>query len=803
MKKSKPAIPGTEPPPQRRFQKLSDLWLLWQEAEKSRPVGTWDAIMKAWERLPLRDCEDGSPMPSFGTLHYKVRKQQSSYVDYATERNQWASIETHEGMEEGLSGQWSKIISDAFQRFCINLWDDRVSVIMLAVRDMLLFRNGVLHWEDESSVVPVSADVYHFCPCPDADAKPDKMDVVFIRKSFKAVELYDAAKHDESAERGWQRSSVTKLLNHLCSSGGRDPDADSIWTKFAEGKINQPSMDTRIDVVFALVSEYRDGQNNLSVYIFPAREGSYPTTRSDKNFSEAADRMGFLFWKPRAIECQSRRFAILSSSPARKYWEGKSFAELIYGVSKTYDIVMNRILQSVEDNMRVYLESASQEEFDKLRRMRHRQYNLLKPSIKIAQQQIKRPVQEAAQVLRTLILDQNDGIGSYSIGELSQTSQPKTAKQSEIDFNESLKVSSAELKMFNASNTPFMRELYRRFTTQEEPVNAPEDSQQMKLWDGFKRFKRFLKHHNVPDAAWKYRNVTVNSIMSLGSGSPSARLQSARLTMEALATPAASPGERLAQRDMIAAAQGIENVDAYIPRDADFAVPEDSLIGLENESLSDPGAKPTNIPVHAQHLHFRHIPSHIQDAVASLQAAQGLLQNLGQFPPSDHGVYLKTIQDISIGIDNKLSHAQAHVKAASRTTDKRKQATLKQFAFQIQQVNRQQDMLDKTLMQMMEARAAEQQPQQEPPEIQHKRTMNALIEEHEARMMAMDYQKAEAKGEQLRNNSAANTEHKQQLENLKTVESIKRDTMKAAADIRISAAKEAAKPAKPPPKPQK
>ena len=157
-----------------------------------------------------------------------------------------------------------------------------------------------------------------------------------------------------------------------------------------------------------------------------------------------------------------------------------------------------------------------------------------------------------------------------------------------------------------------------------------------------------------------------------------------------------------------------------------------------------------------------------------------LFQGIPQLNPQDTGVYLKTVQDILIGIDHKLSHAIAHEQMAARVKGANPQAAkpilaqLKQLAQQRQQINKAKDDLEKQVANMQQGRmkqAQQQQPQVDP-EIAHRQTLYKMEEEHQANMDKMALDRNQQKADQLRQNSAENAEHKRNLETLKTAQDL-------------------------------
>lgn len=765
-----------------RFSKASDLKERYGRSRAARgSMASWQNILRQYERFPYKDHQ-GNPKSNFGQLRYKVDQALTTFVDFATERETWSKIQTLEGHEENQSKQWSEHITAAFQKFCISCWSKRSYEIMSSAKDMLLFNNGVLLWEGDEEVYPCSTPTETVWPDRGAGQFSDGWDVLFVEKSFTAVELFMKVEDEEVAEaNGWRKGPVMRILKSSNDSF-KDDTTQRLFDAFRHGDLSAAEEDFEIDVVIAFVKEYHevDGKR-ISKYVFtraniPKEKGS----RSGGKVKGDEPETEYLLEHQNAYGSMSEVVATLNQTISRNYYDNTSFAQLVYTTCKQYDISMNRILEAIEDNMRVFLKSDSPEQLKKLQAMKWSTYQVLDPETTLIQERIQRPVRDAADVMRMVMIDQNVGTGQYQVGQPNQTGGPKTATQSEIDLSESTKISLAHLKLFNLFMGITMVEIYRRFVTLKEGKN-------------YKRFKKYLDSRDVPASAYSPDNVCVESVISLGAGSPAAKLQAGKTILGALASPARTPGERQAKRDIISAVVGVENADSYLPSEEELRVPEDSLIGLENESLMNVMANPQNIPVIPEQLHLRHIPSHLQSMGHLMSIAESLFKNRGQLNPEDDGVVLATIGDALIGIDNIGSHAVAHIQQASGSPNPEVKQQLQEFSQGLQEINRRQDQLEQVVGEVQAKRQQEGMERTgQDPEMNHKQRMYALEEEHTAKMLGFDEQKAVGKAEQLREQSARNSDLKNQLKvheaaadsaarSIKTSAEIQNDRIKAIA----------------------
>lgn len=781
-----------------RFQRLSQIFSRYERARTKHNKTMWAQILAQYARKPYQDTKTGQVMPNFGTLRSKVDERLTGYTDFATERDLWHKIETDYGIETSQNKEWSDHISTAFQRFCIKKWKQSFAELQLSCTDMLLHSKGSFMWWDRRSPYPESTPIGNVYPDANAGMFPKSFDILFVEREFTAVELYRKIRSEPAAKKkGWIPENVRKVLTSNSMPSKR---ADGYSGSHHEDGDSAADNENIIQVVYAFVMEYKsqstDGEDmegdedrydyddvkKVSLYIFPAAE-FIPKVGDRSTPEEDQDSAGYFCYSPHALECMDEVISVIGQSVCRNFYEEPSYAQLVYTLSKTYDMVMNRILQAIEDNMRLYLSSETPEIQRKLQQMKHGNTMVLEPGVKLVQERIIRPVQEPMLVLQTLVRDQESNLGVYKMGGSAPNGEAKTARQNEIELSESVKISGSSMKIFNCFMTMMGWNIYCKFVTmKKEEVDECH-------WKNFQKFKKYLKSRNVPDAAWNPENVDLASVLNMGAGSPAAKLQGARVVRQALAVAPRTPGERKAQRDEIAAVVGVENVDGYMPPEDELNIPEDSLVGLENDGLASPGSNPQNFPVVATQLHLRHIPRHVADAEISLNKAAEIWQKRGElFPVEDEGIAIQIIQDILIGVDNVLSHTQAHIQVAQ--TDANKIDELKGWMVKINEINKQQDKFFEILGERQTARIQEARERNgTDPQVQHQAIMNQMLEQHTARMLDFDFQKAQMKTAANAEGSQVNSETKRQLQTVETLHKTSLAEVEAASRIRIEEAK--------------
>ncbi len=730
----------------RRFKHVEALRNAYERARDCRKnKAHWAKIQDAYDRKPWKINDE--IVPNQGQLTATINQAVTTYIDYVTERSLWARITIDTPDESGIAAEKARHIETAFQRWCVKRWKSRVVDMMLGIKDMLMFSKGVFIWEDESCPYPVNYSIASVWPNADAGMTPDKFDIVFLDRTISAVELWRLVA-GENVKEGWDKASVLEMLRN--SSEDYKKVASDFEARIRSGSIDLEADANSYAIVTALVTEYKpEGEPSISRYVFPQEAPEKPKQNEKSN-------EGFLYYKDNEIESMDHRVAIMAHTVCRHFYDDPSLAEQVYLSSQRYDIVMHRILSAIEDNMRVFLKSSSREMSQKLKKLRIGQHVVLPEGVDLIQERVVRPVTDAMNVTRMITNDERARTGSYGVGDTADNGGEKTATQVTADALKESKLSDANLKLLNAIMGSMMAEMYRRFVSQDS---------KSKHYGQLKKFKDFLEMRKLKPEDWKPDNVIVESASSVGSGSPSARFSAANAILGIRAKAPRDPGERLAQRIAISAVAGGDHVSDFMPDEGDLHIPEDSLIGLENDALFNPSANPANVQVIAAHLHMRHIPAHIQDAQVQLAAAQRLYEGIGQQIPEDVGLWLHKITDLLMGIDNVLAHTHAHIQLALSDPDKAKQAELGSYQKAIQQINGQQDVLATSLDKTQQARLEQsRQDKGITPEMQHQINMFTIKEKHEERMLAFKEKNAAVKAEQLQRHSEENSLLRNQLD---------------------------------------
>jgi hypothetical protein len=305
------------------------------------------------------------------------------------------------------------------------------------------------------------------------------------------------------------------------------------------------------------------------------------------------------------------------------------------------------------------------------------------------------------------------------------------------------------------------------------------------------KFIEFMRENDVPDEAWKWENIeNLESNMLSGSGSPSYKLMAAQQTVQLTGMTPMNEGQANAIADAIAALNGRQNVSRYFHQTKVDIPDEQGIISMENIGMTDPKGNPANFRVYPDQNHVEHFKGHMQDAMTSMQEAQQVLQasNLNQKGRNSKEAE-SSVDDESFNLLKDIyaclmrfkgPHLVAHLGFIQKDPSKKNMA--KQFAQQMQGLQRATDELGSQVGQM--AQAKQQEGQQGQAQDPHTIKLQALVAKEAIQTNSLQKKEdiklaALAQKAQLHNSNA--------MEKVSTELATKR--AKAANEIQIARAK--------------
>jgi len=509
--------------------------------------------------------------------------------------------------------------------------------------------------------------------------------------------------------------------------------------------------------------------------------------RKDLTEEEYRDQTGFLYYKKDWVEKDEDGWqdiiAPMCDSTGSGIWhEIQGLAESVFIQCRAYDIHMNRAFDAMDWSTRLMLKGGSAESTKKLKQMEWQPWMILPQDTEPAQVSLSVPLGELFAGMQYYQADMYRGIGAYNIGMTNRGGKARTKGEAQLDAAESAKLQGTQIRRFNDNQTRWLKMLYKRM------------SRTTKGGYGYKlkqKFVDFMEENGVPKEAWQWENIeNLESNMLSGSGSPSYKLMAAQQTVSLTGMTPINEGQANAIADAIAALNGRQNVNRYVKQTTVKIPDEQGIISMENIGMTDPKGNPANFRVYPDQNHVEHFQAHFQDAAASMQEAQQAMQSSGVNPQapvrgqesqqaSEEAINL--VRDIYACLMRfKGPHMVAHLGFIEKDPTKKNLA--KQFAQQMQQLQRGTDELGSQLAQLEKGRQQQGQQGQSPQDIK----LQALVAKEAIQTDSL--QKKE-------NIKLAAMAQKAQLHNSNAMEKVATDLAtkraKAANEIQIKRAKAA------------
>lgn len=775
-------LPFTE---DRRFNNPWDLFSRYgdiRDKVEDEKFEGWENFVKAYERWNYRR-KNGTEEPNHGQFFFKIEKAKAMFEDLTIEREQWAKVETMEGETESISADWSRKISKYFNKFCIKPWEKRVTNTQHSIFDMLMFCHGVEMWRDPYSVYPESTPVDRVFPDSNASMDPDEWDICFVEQRYTLIELYDEIKDDERAElNGWNVEAIETMLKDASQSTTNTMDG-SIIDKFRKGNISNEYSDIEFVIIEAYVKEYKpeDNGNRISVYCFP--DGDYISTSSNSNANKEAafSKMDFLRYKAGCAKDHSSIFAVRNHQTHRSYWQCPSFGEMIYVACRFHDKATNKIIRGAERGLITYIMSDDVNQQSRLANLDDAEVQVLNPSDDIKSTRLGVDVSQLSQVLRQLMIDVEAGVGEDSIpGSQNVKGKSITASEANIRASSANSAQANYIRSFIRRDTAIVKEIYRRFHELEYESNDLSYDEK-----NCARFIKKMKQLDIPEEAYDPENVLISAVFSLNAGSTQQKITAANMKLQLIRQyhNSTSEGEKRAIREGLAALDSWDNVDYYLDESGELELNSIAKAGRENELMnSNAYLNRLNVQVMSHDKHFMEIPAHLNDIEFSLNAVQGLMQQLQQTPAQDLFIRLDEISDMLVGMENKGAHTLAHIQLASKVEDGAEKA--KVFMTKLSQYQGQQQALESQIKGIKEqAINSGGDSNMNNLELQHKAKMYKMDEDHAAAKNQIDLGKNVQKASL--GSESANQRHEQQMQHKEQNQSLDIASKQLQAQIEL------------------
>lgn len=701
------------------FPDSKDMYDRYRSLRENDPYkGKRDAYMnnyyrQAWRRDDKSNCNKKDP--NFGQFKSKIDAAIAVFTNVNTERRSAFRVNPkYPKPGENVKPMVDKITA-AFHKYFMRCNEDRFIDEAMAAWDMVFYGKAIEFWKYPGSLYSCNVPVERVFPDTNASLNPKDWSYFFLEVQFTVAELYDILDSEEEEEYDLYRFDKTYLKEILETPETYARQKSSTEQgKHQQGEHSTGSRDYIIDIVFAYVKDNFKEENKVSVYAFPAE-----MKNMDENTSEKIG-VKTLLKKKGYSKCLSNCIAVRAFQLTRSYWRFNSFAQQIYLATLLYDKSMSLMIRAAKRNMILYFKSSNPDMQKKLLRQSDDEVQVIDPMVEIAQTGTNNGVREIMEVTRQVMIDTENGQSlAQAPGSQNTKGYAITAQEANLRAQQTGDAEALSIKVMMNKDLAMYKEMYRR------GIDLHTDKHAAKA---FNLFKKEMKLYNVPTEYWSYENVYL-TVSGSTSGASFNRIQSAERVLAALRVAPTNPGEAQAQKDLIAAVVGIDNVEAYIMDKGEIS-PAAEKAGGENEDLDNPHVNPANVPVMPADKHLEEIPVHIADYENKLKLAAGISAKAMQNPNAVMQlILLSSARDLVTAQDNKGGHIQAHIQAAS--TSKENMDALAPMLDKFKQLQGMQDQLTGEMEKSIQQISGQMEQNNLHSEaVRHTQTMNQLTESH-------------------------------------------------------------------------
>lgn len=689
-----------------------------------------------WKRTNKQSCKKQDA--NFGQFRFKVEAAIGVFINVLTERNSWVKIIPKFPKPGENIKPFSDKITTAFHKYFIRPWEDRFMTEIMNAFDMVMYGKAIEYWPSPACVYSENIPVEDVFPDTNAGLDPKKWSYVFIVKNFTLAELYAIkdATNEERKELAYGEDFDPKYLGEIISDieTYSKSKSDSETSKEIQGEQSSSSRDTLVPIVYLYCKDNFHKENKISLYVFPAEVANYKDSNTSlyPQGTPAAPKVKTLMEKKEYCECLSQVIAVRAYQITRNYWKFNSFAQQIYLATSLYDKSMSLVVRTAKRNSILYVKTDSPDTGKKLMNQTDDEVQVMDSGAEFAVTNGNNNIREVVEVMRQVMIDTENGQSlSQNPGGQNVKGYAITAKEAQIQATQKGESESLNIKILMNKDVALHKELYRRAI---DVGTSPKFAKSLKL------FKEEMEALSVPKEYYEYENVYFVPSY-LNGGNQYARVQNAQGVLQVLSKAPGSPGEEQAQRDIIAAFVGVENVDAYIQNRLEVN-PVLQKAGSENEDLDNPYANPANLQVLPTDKHLQELPIHIGDYQAKLQTASKIIEIAMKLPNRfQQLISLNAASGLIAAQDNKGAHIEAHIKAVA--TSKENQNAVTPMIQQFKQMQAQQDEMMKQISQLTdELNQSMQDNQMKDLEYDHAKRMKDLEVEKVSQLNSIGLAKA-------------------------------------------------------------
>lgn len=541
---------------------------------------------------------------------------------------------------------FGQIIGEEHTQTC-NEWRWFDYQFQLSIANMCKFGMGPLYFPDKNDWRPKVADQGAVFVPDETTQDLSELPVVYIYYEWELTDLFRAIQQPKAADAGWDVEAVKKQLMLACNefSGFTRARSWEYWEqKLREEDVYWSQVVPRIRTSWGYVREFT---GKISRFLIVA--------------NMTAENQGvFLFKKLNEYDSWSQIIHPFFCEIGNGNWNGvKGVGMKAYNFRDAQNRLKNRVLDGAFLGSQVLLQAADAKTAEDLQLIQLGPMAIIPPGVTAQQMPLLSTLDKPMAVDRALEVDLQRNIGGIRQNQTdSQTNQPVSATEAQINANYTSQITQAQQTYWLRQLDPFYTEQVTRLSGD---VRVPSKKYPHQEWEvGMAKFQKRCMARGVPKEAFKHIKL-VRATRSVGRGSEYFKQQINQQVYGILAQdPNVPQGVRVAQlRNLIANQTGREYLDMIWPITQTANSPTDDVSKAQDENASMTAGVPP-IWTDTQN-NLAHAQTHLGFMGQQLQSVMPQQQGAGTPPQLGPGVpaFLKTAQVAVPHIQQTLQALQA------------------------------------------------------------------------------------------------------------------------------------------------
>jgi len=521
---------------------------------------------------------------NWGHAEAKVEAAVIPYFDILTSVGTYATIKTKYGKDMGKREEWSRIITEEFQRLLVGSNPNFLAQHQVCHKELVIHGQACMYFPDQTDWRAKAIEPYALVVPKGAKVDWNNWEFCYILDEMYCEELYSYIENEEAAKRGgWDVEECKEAIMQarVDEQDQRRPwewyqrelKNNALYYSYAKSKV--------IKVAHFYVREY-DGR--ISHYIF-----------------DRLNSTEFLCQKIGRYKDFSNAFTVFLNGVGNGFYHGvRGLGQKVYKYAEAINRVNNALMEGIIVGSATMLQANSAADAEKLKSIQIGPWKVLQGGLTPININNGPNLASAMQVAQFFQGQESDDIGSFMPSVSGGGGRKKGNKEIEAEIGEKSRLTNTRAEIYLQALDVHYKEVYRRASNPnliEEDHGGPEAL----------RFQKACMDRGVPAGALLDID-SVKATRSIGQGSSAARMQAMELISEYLPQLPESNRKRVINAN-IAAIAGQTGVETFgIPEESKPDGSDLSIASLEDNALQNGG----EVIIDPDQNHVTHMGVHLQ-----------------------------------------------------------------------------------------------------------------------------------------------------------------------------------------------